>query len=111
MSLIAARLQDPLPAGPFDLVASALCVHHLDASEKADLFLRIRAALAPGGRFVLADVVIPVDPAELAITLTPGYDKPSSVAEQLTWLAEAGFDARLHWQEGDLAVIIADAPR
>ena len=29
----------PAPRGEFDLVASALCVHHLDG-EKADLFLR-----------------------------------------------------------------------
>src|SRR4051794_35011200 len=28
------RLQDPLPAGPFDLVFSALAVHHLDGPEK-----------------------------------------------------------------------------
>jgi L-threonylcarbamoyladenylate synthase len=55
------RLEDPLPQGPFDLVTSALCVHHLDGAGKADLFKRVRAVLAPGGRFVLGDVVIPSD--------------------------------------------------
>src|SRR5207244_670111 len=29
-----ARLQDELPPGPFDLVVSALAVHHLDEDEK-----------------------------------------------------------------------------
>ena len=87
------RLQDPLPDGPFDLVASALCVHHLDGAEKADLFARVRDSLAPGGRFVLADVVVPVDPAPSRTPLTPGYDKPDSVADQLRWLSDAGFDA------------------
>ncbi len=104
-----ARLQDPLPEGPFDLVASALCVHHLDAAEKADLFQRVHAALRPGGRFVLADVVVPANPADAAMPLTPGFDKPSSVADQLLWLADAGFDARVVWDQRDVAIIVADA--
>ena len=43
-----ARLQDPLPLGRFDLVVSALAVHHLDAAEKADLFARVAARLRAG---------------------------------------------------------------
>ncbi len=43
-----ARLQDPLPAGPFDLVFSALAVHHLDPTEKATLFREVAARLQPG---------------------------------------------------------------
>ena len=35
VSLHVARLQDRLPDGPFDLVASALCVHHLLADGEA----------------------------------------------------------------------------
>src|SRR5262245_54437964 len=35
--LRARRLEAPLPAGPFDLVVSALAVHHLDGPAKADL--------------------------------------------------------------------------
>ncbi len=42
-----ARLQDELPEGPFDLVVSALAVHHLDPSEKAALFRRVAERLAP----------------------------------------------------------------
>ena len=42
------RLEEALPAGPFDLVASALAVHHLDPGQKARLFERVRAVLAPG---------------------------------------------------------------
>jgi tRNA (cmo5U34)-methyltransferase len=103
------RIEDELPAGPFDLVASALCVHHLEAEEKARLFERVRTVLRPGGRFVLADVVVPDDPADARTPLTPGFDKPSGVAEQLRWLAAAGFDARVSWGEADLAVIVADA--
>ena len=44
-------------------------------------------------------------------SLTPGFDHPSSLAEQLEWLGEAGFDARVAWQHADLAVVVADARR
>jgi tRNA threonylcarbamoyl adenosine modification protein (Sua5/YciO/YrdC/YwlC family) len=103
------RIEDPLPAGPFDVVASALCIHHLWDSEKAELFARVRAALRPGGRFAFADVIVPVDPAEARTPLTAGFDRPTPLADQLRWLAEAGFDARVQWAAGDLAVVAADA--
>jgi L-threonylcarbamoyladenylate synthase len=109
VSLRVARLQDPLADGPFDVVASALCVHHLTGPEKADLFARVRRVLVPGGRFVLGDVVLPADGSASTVPLTPGYDKPDTVADQLTWLREAGFEARVAWSDGDLAVIVADA--
>lgn len=99
-----ALLQEPLPEGEFDLVVSALAVHHLDGAEKADLFRRLRAVVAPGGRFVLGDVVLPVD--RPATAGTGEYDKPSTVADQLAWLTDAGFDARVTWSAGDLAVIV-----
>jgi tRNA (cmo5U34)-methyltransferase len=101
------RLQDPLPPGPFDLAVSAFAVHHLDARGKADLFARVAAALAPGGRFVLADVVVPADPADAVTPLGPDYDFPSPVADQLTWLRDAGLTPTLTWSARDLAVIAA----
>ncbi len=107
VELRAARIQEALPAGPFDLVASALCVHHLDGGEKADLFARVRAAVSGGGRFVLADLILPEDPAAARTPFTPGFDKPSSIGDQLAWLARAGFDASVTWEAGDLAVILA----
>jgi L-threonylcarbamoyladenylate synthase len=106
-TLHVARLQDRLPDAPFDLVASALCVHHLLAEEKRDLFERIHAVLEPGGRFVLADVIVTEDPGHATLTLTPGYDNPSTLAEQLQWLGEAGFDARATFVDHDLAVVLA----
>jgi tRNA (cmo5U34)-methyltransferase len=110
VSLHVSRLEDPLPPGPFDLVASALCVHHLRGPAKRDLFGRVIAALAPGGRFVLADLVVPADPDDAVTSLSPGFDHPSTLDEQLRWLGEAGFDARVSWQHRDLAVVVADAP-
>ena len=110
VELVVADLADPLPPGPFDLVVSALAVHHLDGPEKAALFARVADALRPGGRFVLADVVIPVDPADAVTPLTSEHDRPSTLADQLCWLADAGFDARGVWSERDLVVVRADRP-
>lgn len=103
-----ARLEEPLPDGPFDVVISALAVHHLDGAEKADLFRRVRDVLAPGGRFVLGDVVVPEDPADVVAPIDGEYDTPSTVADQLRWLADAGFETRVAWTSHDLAVLVAD---
>jgi tRNA (cmo5U34)-methyltransferase len=106
--LRAGRLEDPLPPGPFGLVVSALAVHHLDGPGKAGLFARVHDVLEPGGRFVLADVVVPEDPGDAVVPLSPGYDLPSPLADQLEWLRAAGLSPAVTWQERDLAVIAAD---
>jgi tRNA (cmo5U34)-methyltransferase len=110
VELRVADLTDPLPAGPFDLVVSALAVHHLDGPDKADLFARIDASLRSGGRFVLGDVVVPLDPADAVTPVSEGYDRPSPLADQLDWLATAGFVAAEVWRERDLVVVRADRP-
>jgi tRNA (cmo5U34)-methyltransferase len=104
-----ARLEGPLPAGPFELVVSALAVHHLPGEEKQALYDRIATLLAPGGRFVLADVVVPDDPADAEIELSE-YDRPSPIPDQLDWLHAAGLQPHLCWSEKDLVVIAADRP-
>jgi tRNA (cmo5U34)-methyltransferase len=106
--LLVQRLQDPLPQGPFDLVFSALAVHHLDPDEKADLFRRVHATLRPGGRFVLGDVVVPERPEDAVTPLTPGYDKPDPVPRLLESFASAGLTASVAWSWQDLAVLAGD---
>lgn len=104
------RLEDPLPEGPFDLIVSALAVHHLDGAEKRDLFRRIRAELAPGGRFVLADLVVPERTEDIVTPATPDFDKPDTLQDLLAWLTEAGFETSVEWLWMDLATIRADLP-
>ena len=41
--------------GPYDLVFSALSIHHLSRDDKRQLFHAIFAALKPGGMFINAD--------------------------------------------------------
>ena len=107
-TLTLARLEDALPPGPFQLVFSALAVHHLHGPAKAALFERVAAVLPADGRFVLGDVVVPVDPADVVTPIDDGHDKPSSLADQLGWLEAAGFTAAVAWAHRDLAVIVGD---
>jgi tRNA (cmo5U34)-methyltransferase len=104
------RLEDPLPEGPFDLVVSCLAIHHLDAKGKRDLFRRIAAVLKPGGRFVLADVVVPERDEDAVTPTTPGFDRPDPLDAQLEWLREVGLAPETTWTWKDLAVVRADLP-
>lgn len=101
------RLEDELPSGPFDLVVSALAVHHLDGAGKRDLFSRVAGVLEPGGRFVLGDVVVPAAGRKGPIYIDWVMDKPDSVDDQLAWLRAAGFEADASSVRVDLAVIRA----
>jgi tRNA (cmo5U34)-methyltransferase len=103
-----ARLEDPLPSGPFDLVVSVLAVHHLTGDAKRDLFTRIAQV---SDNFVLGDVVVPENPNDAMIEIDGEYDLPSSVADQLEWLRAAGFDANATYVRPDLAVFRCRQPR
>lgn len=106
VKLVVGRLEDPLPEGSFDLVVSALAVHHLEGTDKADLFRRIASRLDPAGRFVLADVVEPVNPSYVMTAIDPEVDHPSKLDEQLAWLEAAGLFPEVTWTHRDLVVIV-----
>ena len=91
-----ARIEDPLPDGPWDLVISVLAVHHLSDERKRELFRRIRET-ARG--LILGDVVL----AEEQVTpLEPGFDLPAGAEEQAEWCG-----GEIVWRADDLAVIRA----
>ena len=112
VTTVVADLRDPLPAGPFDVVASALAIHHLDDAGKADLYARAAAALAPGGVLVNAEQVAGATPGLdrayrerwrvhcraagatdevlAAADERMAIDRPASVEAQLTMLRDAG---------------------
>jgi len=52
---------------PLRAVVSSLAIHHLDGAQKQALFKDLYDALAPGGVFVLADIVQPASAAGTAI--------------------------------------------
>jgi tRNA (cmo5U34)-methyltransferase len=101
------RLEDELPRGPFDLVVSALAVHHLDGAGKQDLFARVARVLEPGGLFVLGDVVVPPAGQQGPIHIDWEMDRPDSVEDQLAWLRAAGLEAEASSVRVDLAVLRA----
>ena len=91
-----ARMEDPLPDGPWDLVLSVLSVHHLSEDRKQDLFRRVREQARA---MVMGDVVL-ADPQ-----LTPleeGVDMPSRADEMAEWC-----DGEVVWRADDLAVVRA----
>jgi tRNA (cmo5U34)-methyltransferase len=102
------RLEDPLPEGPFDLVVSALAVHHLDAEGKRNLFARIAQVT---DLFVLGDLVVPEHPEDATMEIDGVYDVPSSVPDQVEWLREAGFETEVTSVSPDLAVLRSRKPR
>ena len=75
----------------------------------ADLFRRIANALKPGGRFVLADVVTPLNPSYVVTAIDPEVDYPSTLDEQLAWLNAAGMNPEVTWTHRDLVVIVGTA--
>jgi tRNA (cmo5U34)-methyltransferase len=52
---------------PAHAVVSSLAIHHLDAAEKQELFRAVFRMLAPGGVFVVADVIEPAHARGLAV--------------------------------------------
>jgi len=91
-----ARMEDPLPDGPWDLVVSVLSVHHLDAGPKRDLFRRVREQ---SRALVIGDVVL-AEPQ--ATPLEEGVDRPSRAEDMAEWCS-----GEIAWQGDDLAVIRA----
>ncbi|MCT2279257.1 class I SAM-dependent methyltransferase [Micromonospora chalcea] len=122
-----ADLADPLPAGRYDAVVSALAIHHLDDEGKRALYKRAADALAPGGVFVNAEQVAGPTPAldrrydevwtaritelgsdaeEIAgARARMRHDRPATVADQCRWLTEAGLvDVDCFFKEWRFAV-------
>jgi SAM-dependent methyltransferase len=91
-----ARMEDPLPDGPWDLVISVLTVHHLDDDRKRDLFRRVREQ---SRSLVIGDVVL-AEPQ--LVSLEEGVDHPAGADDQAEWCG-----GEVVWREDDLAVIRA----
>ena len=98
----------------YDLVLSALSIHHLDHRDKRTLFHKIYRALRPGGMFINVDQALApsrtgeeryermwledaraAGVSELALaqaTERMREDRNALLSDQLAWLVEAGFD-------------------
>jgi tRNA (cmo5U34)-methyltransferase len=115
--------------GPYDAVISSLALHHLVSDQdKKDVYRRILDALAPGGSFFNADIVLGSSDAvqemymmkwkehmyrsfprtEVDEVQVPRYrreDSPARLVDHLRWLEEVGFkDVDIIWKRYNFAV-------
>lgn len=127
---LTADLLDPLPAGPWDAIVSALAIHHLDDEGKRGLFARIHAALRPGGVFVNAEQVSGPTPRLAALyerwheqlarsagsdddewrgaVERMSHDRLAGAEDQLAWLRDAQFsEVDCLFKQYGFAVIVA----
>jgi len=100
--------------GPYDLVCSALSIHHLGTPEKQDLYRRIFSVLNTGGLFVNAEQVegetpdqhrrsmaywddfvrsgpLPEEAWKDAVQRRDQLDRMEKLSVQLAWLRDSGF--------------------
>ena len=106
----------PLPGGPrgYDLVVSALSIHHLTHGDKREIFEKVHDSLTGGGYFVNADQIAGETPGDEAryqgwwlgrvreAGVSEGdlqsararmrADRNATLGAQLGWLEEAGFE-------------------
>jgi tRNA (cmo5U34)-methyltransferase len=91
-----ARMEDPLPEGPWDLVIGVLSIHHLRAEQKRNLFRQVREQARS---FVIGDVV----KADVEIApVDPGHDFPETASDLAEWCG-----GEVTWEADDLAVVRA----
>lgn len=91
-----ARMEDPLPEGPWDLVIGVLSIHHLRSEQKQNLFRQVREQARS---FVIGDLVR----ADVRVTpIDKDLDFPERASDLADWI-----DGQIMWAEDDLAVIQA----
>ena len=91
-----ARMEDPLPEGPWDLVIGVLSIHHLRAEQKQNLFRQVRGHARA---FVIGDIV----KADVQIApIDEDYDFPETAQDLASWCG-----GTVVWSADDLAVVSA----
>jgi tRNA (cmo5U34)-methyltransferase len=91
-----ARMEDPLPDGPWDLVIGVLSIHHLRPGQKKELFRRVREH---SRALVIGDVV----KADVQVTpIDEDHDFPDAASDLASWS-----QGEVAWAADDLAVIAA----
>jgi tRNA (cmo5U34)-methyltransferase len=119
-----------LPQGNYDLITSALSIHHLSNNEKADLFKMIFSKLPPKGYFINFDQFNATSGlinnmfntwwyGHIKTSGVPGYekinwserrkaDKENSIEESIGMLKEVGFEiAECIYQYMKFGVVVA----
>jgi tRNA (cmo5U34)-methyltransferase len=110
-------LMQPLPSslGQFDVVVSALAIHHLPDERKRGLFGEVFELLGPNGVFYDLDVVAAPTMELHALSQSAfGFDgrqqdpsdQPARLEDQLSWLRDAGFrNVDCFWKWLELSLV------
>ncbi|MDQ2701185.1 MAG: class I SAM-dependent methyltransferase [Actinomycetota bacterium] len=93
-----ARMEDPLPDGPWDLIISVLSIHRLTDDQKQTLFRRARQN---SKALVIGDFV--ALPTGEGRTMVDGTAYPGTAEHLADW---AG--GKIAWAKDDLVVVVAD---
>jgi tRNA (cmo5U34)-methyltransferase len=116
-------------SGSFHVVMSALSIHHLSESDKLSLFGQAYSVLEAGGIFINADQVLGetaaidrhyhqiwwqkvqekgISPAEVAAARERmKEDRCSTLAVQLAWLKQVGFEQVNCWYKNNLFAVFS----
>ncbi len=125
---------DPVASGPWDVVLSALAIHHLADDEKRRLVLDSVRALRPGGIFLNGDLVagetlaeqealtgleveamrsrgIPEEEIQDRLRRHRENDTPARLSDQVAWLREAGcHEVWVPWRHLHQALMVGIRP-
>lgn len=113
----------------FDVVLSSLAIHHLEDADKRRLIGQVHSALKPHGAFINVDQVkgdgpfgqvywdtwlrkvrqakAPEEDIQRSVERRQALDRDASLADQLLWLREAGFQADCIYKHYFVAVFLA----
>ncbi|MFN8447001.1 MAG: class I SAM-dependent methyltransferase [Caldilineaceae bacterium] len=123
-------IEQPL-TGRYDLVVSALALHHTQPERLKSVFAKVYDVLEPGGLFMNADQALGTTPENeqkyadnwLRTALSKGCtqteievafermkaDKTAKLADQLTWMSEVGFQQVDCWYKNYRFVVYSGA--
>jgi tRNA (cmo5U34)-methyltransferase len=133
--LIEADISQGAFDGPFDVVVSAIAVHHVPPRAKPALFRRLYSALQPGGALIIGDTFRAATPAldatyrqlraaaaSDATSQTAAYEayrqqagpaggSSTHLSNYLRWLGQSGFHSvDCVWKHFSLAVVYGERP-
>lgn len=134
IEVVVGDLQRDLPAGPFDVIASGLAIHHLNPEDQAAVYAAARERLAPSGVFINAEQLQAsagwleehfvereleharaggfTAEAERQARVRWSVDQHVTLEQQLDWLHAAGYASpECVFKSWRFAVVVGWAPR
>lgn len=113
---IDARLGDaanpPFAEGSFDVIVSALAIHHVEPADRDAIFARAWRLLVPGGRLLVAEFVPPFGRLGMDVARQVFHEKIADdpMADLVNRMGRAGFEQIEARNSGVLTVVRSRRP-